>query len=265
MNNQQVVKFKAWFREYVSGFYGDDPGQNKIYKLKEDHTLRVCENISVLGKSVFLSKDDLDLVQIAALFHDIGRFTQYRTFGTFNDNTSSNHAMMGLKQLSIHKVLNSLSLDEKRSILTPIAWHNAFKLTHIRDDKLILFTKLLRDADKLDIWKVVIDHYTRADKQETITVLLDLPDKGHEYSKKIIRAIYNGRLAQSSDLTCLTDLKLLQISWIYDLNFTQSFKLVSQLNIIEKLGQTLPETKEIKGAIDTAMRYIEKRRAYKTP
>ncbi len=259
MNNQQVVKFKTWFCEYVSRFYGDNQAQNQIYKLKEDHTLRVCENILLLGKSILLSQDELNLVQIAALFHDIGRFTQYQTYGTFDDRKSANHAKLGLKQLSFHKILNGLSLDEKRSILIPIAWHNAYKLPYIKEDKLLLFIKLLRDADKLDIWNVVIDHYTKKDKQKMITVLLDLPDNGPGYSEKIIKALYDGQLAQSSDLTCLTDLKLLQISWVYDLNFTESFRLLHQLGFIEKLMQTLPETNQIKGAIETALRHIEKK------
>jgi len=263
MNNQRVVKFKTWFCDYVSRFYGDDPGQNKIYKLKEDHTFRVCENILVLGKSLHLSKEALTLVQIAALFHDIGRFTQYREYGTFNDKKSANHAKLGLKQLSFHKVLNGMPLDEKRSILTPIAWHNAFKLPHIKDDKLLLFVKLLRDADKLDIWNVVIDHYTQKDKQETITVLLDLPKNDHTCSKKILKALAERQLAQTSDLTCLTDLKLLQISWVYDLNFIESFRLVRERRVIEKIIRTLPDTDPIKDAVATAIRYVEEKAGYR--
>ncbi|WP_457552927.1 HD domain-containing protein [Desulfobacula sp.] len=258
MNNQRVKKFKTWFKEYVSGFYGDDQVQNQIYLLKEAHTLRVCDNILALGKSIHLSPEELNLVQIAALFHDIGRFTQYQVYGTFNDKNSANHAKLGLQQLCSHKILNGLALDEKRFILTPIAWHNAYKLPHIKNNKILLFIKLLRDADKLDIWKVVIDHYTKEDKKGTITILLDLPENGHGYSKKIINALYAGQLAQSSDLTCLTDLKLLQISWVYDLNFTESFRRLHKLGFIEKLGQTLPETKQIKGAVKIAIRYIKK-------
>ncbi|MCD4721870.1 MAG: HD domain-containing protein, partial [Desulfobacula sp.] len=106
MNNEQLLKFKAWFSEYVSGFYGNNPEQNQIYKLKETHTLRVCENILTLGKSIHLSQNDLKIVEIAALFHDIGRFKQYLTYATFNDTKSINHAKLGIQQLSLHKILN---------------------------------------------------------------------------------------------------------------------------------------------------------------
>jgi HD domain len=259
MTNQQVVKFKTWFCDHVSHFYGDNPAQNQIYKLKEDHTHRVCKNILLLGKSLHLSQDMLNLLEIAALFHDIGRFTQYRVYKTFNDKISTDHAKLGLKQLSLNKVLNGLPLDEKRFILTSISWHNAYKLPQIKDDKILLSVKLLRDADKLDIWNVVIDHYGKKDKEKTIPVLLDLPDNGPGYSEKIITALYDEKLAQSRDLACLTDLKLLQISWVYDLNFTESFRLLRQKGFIEKLGQTLPETDQIKGAIATALRHIKKR------
>jgi hypothetical protein len=258
MNNEQVLKFKAWFCEYVSGFYGTDPEQNQIYKLKEMHTLRVCENILKIGKSIHLSPEDLKIAEISALFHDLGRFKQYLDYGTFNDKKSVNHARMSIQQLSLHKVLKDLSTPEKRFIVTSIGWHNAYRLPDIKNDKMLLFIKLLRDADKLDIWKVVIDHYTKDKNQETITVLLDLPDNGQEYSKEIIKALYDGQLAQTRHLACLTDLKLLQISWVYDLNFTESFRLLRQSGFIETLGQTLPETKQIKGAVKTAIRHIEK-------
>ena len=222
------------------------------------HTLRVCENILKLGQSINLSQNDLKIAEIVALFHDIGRFKQYLTYATFNDKKSVNHAKLGVQQLSLHKILNTLSLDEKRFIVTPIAWHNAYKLPDIKNEKMLLFIKLLRDADKLDIWKVVLDHYAKDEKLETITVLLDLPDNGHEYSEKIIKALYAGQLAQIRHLTCLTDLKLLQISWVYDLNFPESFRLVHQFGFIEKFEQTLPKTKQIKGAVKAAIRYIEK-------
>lgn len=258
MNKAQVQKFKAWFCEYVSGFYGNDPNQNQIYELKERHTLRVCENILKIGESIPLSKNDLKIAEITALFHDIGRFKQYRDYATFNDKNSVNHARFGIRQLLLHKILNSLSLNEKRFILIPIAWHNAYKPPDIKDDKILVFIKLLRDADKLDIWKVVVDHYTKDKKQDTIAVLQNLRDNGPLYSKKIIKALYDKQLAQISHLSCLTDLKLLQISWVYDLNFTESYRLLRQSGFIEKLGQTLPKTRQIQGAVKVAIRHIEK-------
>jgi len=258
MNNEQLLRLKDRFGEYVSGFYGNDPKQNQIYELKEKHTFRVCENILQLGKSIHLSQNDLNIAETSALFHDIGRFQQYLVYNTFNDTKSVNHAKLGIQQLSFHKILNGISTKEKRFIVTPIAWHNAYRLPDIKNHKMLLFIKLLRDADKLDIWQVVLDHYTKNETQGTITVLLDLPDNGNKYSKKILKAIYDGQLAKNRHLTCLTDLKLLQISWVYDLNFTESYRLLRRSGIIEKIEQTLPKTDQIKGAVRTAVRHIQK-------
>lgn len=262
MNNEQLLKFKAWFDEYVSGFYGNDPEQNQIYKLKEAHTLRVCENILTLGKSIHLSQNDLKIIEIAALFHDIGRFKQYQIYATFNDTKSVNHAKLGIQRLSLHKILNNLSLDEKRSIVIPIAWHNAYKPPDIKNDKMLLFIKLLRDADKLDIWRVVVNYYKESKNQTSKTVTQDLPDNGQACSAGIIRSIHEGEMAKITDLTCLADLKLLQISWVYDLNFTKSHQLLQQFCYIEELEQTLPKTNQIKNAVKVVIKHIKKMAAH---
>ncbi|CCK82079.1 HD domain-containing protein [Desulfobacula toluolica] len=258
MKNKQVLELKSRFFEYVSGFYGNTPEQNRMFNLKEVHTLRVCANILRLGRSLNLTQDELKIVEISALFHDIGRFKQYRDYATFNDKKSVNHAKLGIRELSVHKILKDLSTEEKRYIVTAIAWHNAYQLPDIQNKKQLLFIKLLRDADKLDIWKVVIDYYSKKIKQGTDAIFLNFPDKGQAYSEKIINALNNGQLVQTCHLSCLTDLKLLQISWVYDLNFNESYKLLRQSRFIEKIEQTLPPEKQIKDAVKIALTHIEK-------
>ncbi|MCD4721347.1 MAG: HD domain-containing protein, partial [Desulfobacula sp.] len=193
-----------------------------------------------------------------ALFHDIGRFKQYLTYATFNDTKSINHAKLGIQQLSLHKILNGLSTNEKRFIVIPIVWHNAYKPPDIKDDKMLLFIKLLRDADKLDIWKVVVDYYKKHKNQTSKIMIQDLPDNGQAYSARIIKSIHEGKMARITDLSCLTDLKLLQISWVYDLNFTESYRLLQQSCYIEELVRTLPKTNQIKNAVKVAIKHIEK-------
>ena len=258
MNAEQLLKLETWFTKYVSTFYERDKEKNQIFQLKEEHTKRVCNNILWLGKSIHLSQADLRIVKVAALFHDIGRFKQYQDYGTFNDKISVNHARSGICQLSLHKILNKLPLVEKRLIFIPIAWHNAFKPPEIKDDKICLFIKLLRDADKLDIWNVVIDYYKTCKNKVNSTVCHDFSDNSSTFSKKIIRSIHKKKTAQTSEVNCLTDLKLLQISWAYDLNFPESYRLLKKYCYIEELACTLPQTKEVKTAVALVINHIDR-------
>ena len=58
------------------------------------------------------------------------------------------------------------------------------------------------------------------------------------------------------DLKTLNDFKLLQIGWVYDLNFVPSFQTVQNRKYIEKLEETLPQSKEIKEAVQQAHDYV---------
>jgi len=253
-----LESLKGWFFDYVSGFYDNDSARNCLYQLKEDHSRRVCENSFKLGRSLHLGLEDLEILGAAALFHDIGRFRQLKEYGTFNDKKSVNHARLGVNILGTQKVLKSLSLEKRRLILIPIAFHNAYKLPAITDDKLLLFARLLRDADKLDIFRVVLEYYKDQNKDNRKTVLQDLPDREDEFSETIINAIYEGKAAQSSHLRCLTDLKLLQISWVYDLHCQESFRLLQESCFIEEIAGTLPDLRQIKNVVSAVRLHIEK-------
>ena len=91
--------------------------------------------------------------------------------------------------------------------------------------------RLLRDADKIDIWKVVIDYYHKRDKNPNSIVEIGLPDNP-VFSQKIIEALNKSRIARMQDLKTLNDFKLLQISWVFDLNFIPSFKAVKSRKYI---------------------------------
>ena len=100
MNKRDLIHLKAWFADYVSGFYANDPDYDLPITLKEAHTARVCQVITMLGKELELSGQDMLLAETMALFHDVGRFKQYAVYGTFNDRASENHADLGVQQLT---------------------------------------------------------------------------------------------------------------------------------------------------------------------
>jgi putative nucleotidyltransferase with HDIG domain len=248
MTRNNLKHLKTWFEEYVSSFYSDDPDYNQLIRLKEEHTMRVCCNIAMLGKELGLSDQNMVLAETIALFHDIGRFKQYKTYRTFNDFVSENHAKLGLRQIAIHRVLSACTTAEKRLITRAIAYHNAATLPVNENGNTLFFMRLIRDADKLDIWKLFIDYCNERKKKHRSAIELGLPDDPI-YSQKIIESLKQRRVVLMRDLKTLNDFKLLQIGWVYDLNFVPSFQTVQNRKYIEKLEETLPKSKEIKEAV----------------
>lgn len=259
MNKNDLINLKKWFFNYVSGFYTDNPDYNRAIRLKEDHTKRVCLDIIMLGQKLGLTDHDMILAETMALFHDIGRFKQYAVYGTFSDMASENHARLGLRQIATHKILSVCSKQQRRLIVKAIAHHNAAELPENEDERTLFFMRLLRDADKLDIWKVVIDYYTDRDKHPNSTIELGLPDNP-DCSQKILEALNKHRIALLQDLNTLNDFKLLQISWVFDLNFTPSFQAVQERRYIEQIEATLPQSKDITEAVGQAHDYVSKYR-----
>ncbi len=256
MKTSDLTKLKTWFSDYVAGYYTDDSSCNRAVRLKEDHTKRVCSNIVMLCKALKVSPQGMLLAETMALLHDIGRFKQYAVYGTFSDMNSENHAMLGLRQIGKHKILNTLPKDEKKLIAKAIAYHNVAVLPESEDKNMLFFMRLLRDADKLDIWKVVIDYYHEREKNPNSTIELDLPDND-TCSPEILRALLEQRLARIEDLKTLNDFKLLQIGWVFDLNFAPSFRIVQNQKHIEQIASTLPQSSEVKKAVKVALDYVK--------
>lgn len=257
MTPDKPDSFRIWFKDYVSGFFQNDPDFNRAIKLKENHTYRVCKNIQTLCESLNLCKNDIDIAFTSALFHDIGRFLQFARYQTFNDNISCNHARLGVKILGLKRVLQNLPITERRLISKSIAFHNAVHVPDHLDTRQSLLIRLLRDADKLDIWQVMIDHYRQYRKNPKNAVFLNLPDRP-ECSGKILEAIFEGRFARTQDLATLNDFKLLQISWVFDLNFPAAFKIIKKKEFIKELADGLPAESKVNLAVRKALEEVDR-------
>jgi hypothetical protein len=258
MNSDDLTYFKAWFADYVAAYYTGDPVHDRTIRLKEEHTGRVCKEIVMLGQALDLVGQDMFLAETTALFHDVGRFEQYAAHGTFKDAISENHAELGLKELAKHRVL-SICSDMERSLITKaIGYHNVRILPEHEDERCLFFARLLRDADKLDIWHVFIDYYEHQDEQANSTIVWDLPNN-EACSPKIVKALRLKKMAETGDMATLNDFKLLQISWVFDLNFRPTFSAVRERRYVEKIADRLPQTSQIQQLVAMVQGYLEER------
>ena len=255
MKKEDLSRLKKWFTGYVASYYTGDREYDRPIRLKEDHTARVCENILLLGQSLDLSEPELILLEVIGLFHDIGRFEQYKRHGTFVDSASEDHARLGIRQLARHSVLSFCRLAERRHIARAIAYHNAAVLPERVDEESLIYMRLIRDADKLDVWRVLIDYYRVRDQRPSPALELGVPDDP-SCSPEMIDALYTRRSALLKDVRNVNDAVLLQISWVFDLNFPPSIDMVRDRQYVRQLRAFLPQTEAVQTAVDQVESYL---------
>lgn len=262
MRYDDLIFFKQWFADYCRSFYSDNPEDQRNILLKEEHTLNVCENMVRITGELSLDEGQKLLAETIALFHDVGRFPQYARFKTFRDSDSVNHGVLGSATLIEKMILQSLSRDDQDIILESVKFHNAFSIPKNENDEIIFFIRLIRDADKLDIWRVFLEYYEGPDENKASAVGLGLPDVP-EYTDGILSVIYDRQIIRLVDLKTLNDFKLLQLSWVFDLNFRPSFQILKEREYINRIAVHLPQTEEINKAMVFLKEYVQQKLSVK--
>lgn len=256
---EDLLYFKKWFADYVATFTSEDPEVQTNIDLKREHTLRVCRASREIGLDLNLSPNDLRLAEIAALFHDIGRFEQFTRHRTFSDKRSFNHAAFGVGLLIKSDVLSRLGIFEQELIIKSISSHNMLELPDEDDETIRLHQRLLRDADKLDIWWVVSDYYReRAAGKINPGLELNQPDTPG-ISPAVFERIMNGETVLFADLQNLNDFKLLQIGWVFDVNFAPTLRRLKERGYLDMIRSHLPDDENVNELFDCVNNYIEQR------
>ena len=255
MNREILTELKIWFEDYVDTFKQIDETISCNIILKEVHTKKVCNEILYIGKNIGLDGNDLQLAEAIALFHDIGRFEQYKRYGTFIDKNSVNHAELGVKILCEKEVLNILERSTRDLILRTILYHNRLKLPVDETKSCYFYTKLLRDADKLDIWRINIEYYGQKNRVRNYAIELDLPDSD-DVSDSIYHCIMNMKNANIKDVKNINDFKLLQMGWVYDINYKPTLHRFKEQSYLNKYMDFLPNTEKVNNVFDKINSYL---------
>lgn len=245
MNPNDLNALKNRFSDYCRSFYFSDAKHQKNIALKEEHTHEACKNIVLIAREQRLTKSEVMLAETVALFHDIGRFPQYEKYKTFRDSISVNHGKLGAEILEQEGFLENLSGDEQEIVINSVKFHNAFGIPALKNQRALFFLKLIRDADKLDIWRVFFEYYESSGDEKASAAALGLPDTP-DYSKTVLSRIYKKQRISLTSLRALNDFRLLQLSWIYDLNFRTSFRLLLERDYIRLISAKLPRTDEVR-------------------
>ena len=143
-------------------------------------------------------------------------------------------------------------------ILRTILYHNRLSIPEGETNTCLFFSKLLRDADKLDIWRVVTDYYNQNNGERNGLLELGLPDTAG-FSDKVYQDMLNKRIVDVKYLKNLNDFKLLQVGWIFDINFVPTFHCIKTRHYIKKIRQVLPESEKIETIFGVIQVYLDEK------
>ena len=247
MDRKKII---CTFEKYVSNYNLNDPN---IY-LKYKHTGKVAENCERIAKSLNLSEQDIDLAWEIGMLHDIGRFEQLRRFDTFIDIESIDHAEFGGDLLFKDGLIQQFD-DEKENyelLEKAIRLHSLYRLPEDLSEKELLFCQVIRDADKIDIYRAnyetglhVIYHVT---KEELLN---------SEITPEVYQVFCEERAIPRNIRKTIADNLVGHIALTFELVYPESKSMAIEQGYLKKLLETEfvnPETIELMKQISQRMR-----------
>ncbi len=241
-----VELFEPKFLKYARGFL--DPGDAEVsngIQLKITHTLMVRRECRAIAADEQWSGADAELAEVIGLGHDFGRFEQFRRFKTFADARSLNHAELGVELLKELGMFDFLGPADREVAFAAIRMHNLPALPEGLDARTRRFAGAIRDADKLDIMRVLVDYYAGCRRDESVTLgLRDAP----EVTPGVAETLRRRESPNYRDLKTIPDFLLTTASWVYDLNYAYSRRQYRERGLLDSLDPYVaasPEALEI--------------------
>jgi len=241
---------------YVRPFLLNAGEGSSAVGLKIVHSQRVRHETVSIGRDLDLEGHALFLAELAGLFHDIGRFEQFRQFGTFVDAQSVDHAAVGCKVLKREGVLNDLASEDRSVILDAIYYHNKLAVPESFRDLRLLLSQLVRDADKLDILRVFDEVREKGSGTETVNLgLPECPD----ISPSVFREFMQGDVVRFKNIRTSADFLVMRLSWLYDINFQPTLKRIIERGYIKRMEQQIPDGRVREQIFHRLKRYLSER------
>lgn len=272
INRKNVINA---FAEYVRNY---DPSDEKI-KLKINHTYRVAGLCQRIAESLGLSEPDVDIAWLLGMLHDIGRFEQIRRFGTFNDVQSVDHAEFGADLLFKEGLIRKFAEgyyeecelarsgnEEAEQIIKnnehhnkdtgliemAIRQHNKYRVKEDLTERQRMFCDILRDADKVDIFKVNADI-----PMEIIYDVTTEELKNGVITKEVLESFYKKETVLKSVRRSAVDNIVGHISLLFELVYKESYRQAREQGYVYKLLDFKSDVPEVNAEFDDMRKYVD--------
>ena len=225
------------FRSYASAFKGGDPACDLNIDLKVEHTMHVLDETRQLCAAENIEPRPSRLAGFVALFHDISRFEQFKQSGSFNDAKSFDHGDRSVEIAVRDGWVSTLEHREAEAVLTAVCWHNKLAVPDGLSPDAALLCKIIRDADKLDIMRVLIDHLDHPGKNPAVVFSMDEQPR---VTPAVAEALAEGRQVEHRLMRTAVDFTAATLAWTRDLNFSWSRREFLRRGFIAAILKHLP-------------------------
>lgn len=254
-----------WMEAYMKSFYCDDKDIMFGIKMKEKHTGYVTANARQLAIHLKLSDEDVDLAELIGLLHDVGRFRQWQLYKTFVDAKSEDHADLGVKVIKELAFFELLGQEEKDLVVFAIENHNKKEIAPAPDERHLLFAKLIRDADKLDIFRVLAPYLTANPDTEgqsaTIRKFMKGPNGDADgevgvFAPGFLEKFVRGEQVDYTMIRTNEDRKLVRLMWVYDVNYAWTLQRIRDKGYIDAIIANLPDSEMLRKGVKRLREYV---------
>lgn len=221
-----IQKAKQQFLKYTENYELENPN----IKRKQEHSLRVMQICEEIAKGEGFSEEEIKLAKLIGLLHDIARFKQYTEYQTYKDSQSFDHGDMGVEILEDNNNIRNFIQDKEYDdiIKKAIKNHNKYEIEEGLNNIEEKFCKIIRDADKLDIFYEAIEMFWNDEKEEI---------ENSEISTNIQQQFYKKRTINRYEIKNEDSIKkmIVIIAFIFDINYKTSFQKIQKEKYIDKI------------------------------
>ncbi len=219
------------FDTYVSNYDSENP---MIFQ-KAAHSYRVAQIAERIARS--LGREELiDFAWLLGLLHDIGRFEQVKRYNTFTDSQSVDHAELGADILFKEGLIDCFPTETlpegwQNIAETAIRQHNKLALPGGLDKDTETLSNILRDADKVDIFRVLseISYADLSGGRQPIRT------DNSELSPEVIACVKAHRCVPSSVRKTLFDRRVSHCCLAFELVYEESRQIAKEQGYLQKL------------------------------
>lgn len=215
------------YDDYVDTFRVDGE-LPPMMRLKREHTAFVVANARDIASGEGFDGRTSLAAEAAALLHDTGRYEQLRRYNTFRDSDSVDHAVFSHDIVKEKGWLDSWPRNESEAILAAVLYHNRRDLPDGLDRFTFDLSRTVRDADKLDIFRVLERQVATTDWRHDSAAFWNLPVSAPP-NPAVVDAIRARRPVEYQNIRSLADFVLIQVGWmICGLNYATSRRLCAE-------------------------------------
>lgn len=140
---QIIQDYNSKFFEIVKNY--DCKNSNILRKLI--HSFSVAEKCYSIACSKGLSNKKRNLCYLIGLFHDIGRFEQWKKYGTYDDKKSIDHADLSCEIIDSLNFEENFGITQKELIIIKESIKYHTKPYTGKNKEILLFNYILNNAD----------------------------------------------------------------------------------------------------------------------